>query len=101
LKEKISEEKAYARARMSISQFASNPLPSPDPSSSSFSFFNGGFPWSLYEFESWNSPLFAAKYTPFKDEFAAQMEENRVENQKTTKKDDEIGGYHGVAATTG
>jgi len=50
LKAKIRKEKAYAHARMSISRFASNPLPSPNPFSCSFNPFNGGFPWSLYEF---------------------------------------------------
>jgi len=71
VKAKIREEKAYNGARMPISQLASNSLPWPNPSSSSFSFFNGGFPWSLCEFESWNSQLFAAKYIAFKDEFPA------------------------------
>jgi len=49
IKAKVRERKAYACAKMSIFQFASNQLPLPNPSSSFF-FFNGVLPWSFYEF---------------------------------------------------
>jgi len=45
--------------------------------------------------DEWNVSLFAAKYIPFKDKFAAQTDENSVENRKFAKKDGEIGGNGG------
>jgi len=68
-----SDEKAYACARVSISRFASNPLPSPDLASSSSRFSNviSNGVFYVLKMVMKDDPL-VAKTQPFKDKVKAQ-----------------------------